>query len=69
MKFLSRRILALCILATCAASATAQSAPLADLDAYITKAMADWQVPGLSIAVVRNDSVICLLYTSDAADE
>ena len=27
-------------------------------DAYITKAMADFKVPGLAIAVVRNDSVI-----------
>jgi CubicO group peptidase (beta-lactamase class C family) len=63
MKLLSRRLvahflLAVCILATSAASAAAQSAPLAGLDAYITKAMADWQVPGLSISVVRNDSVI-----------
>jgi CubicO group peptidase (beta-lactamase class C family) len=30
----------------------------AGLDAYITKAIADWEVPGLAIAVVRNDSVL-----------
>ena len=32
--------------------------PLADLDRYVEKALADWKVPGISIAVVRNDSVI-----------
>lgn len=28
------------------------------LDAYIAKAVADWEVPGLAISVVRNDSVL-----------
>lgn len=32
--------------------------PDADLDAYIARGMQDWKVPGLSIAVVRNDSVV-----------
>jgi CubicO group peptidase (beta-lactamase class C family) len=32
--------------------------PLAGLDAYIEKAIADHKVPGLAISVVRNDSVI-----------
>jgi len=32
--------------------------PFPALDAYITKAMADWKVPGLSLAIVRNDSVV-----------
>lgn len=40
------------------AQVRAQAAPLAGLDAYITRAMVDWEVPGLAIAVVRNDSVI-----------
>ena len=40
------------------AAASARQAPLAGLDAYITQAMKDWEVPGLAIAVVRNDSVI-----------
>jgi CubicO group peptidase (beta-lactamase class C family) len=35
-----------------------QPAPLTGLDAYIQAAMRDWEVPGLAIAVVRNDSVI-----------
>ncbi|MBC7790562.1 MAG: serine hydrolase [Anaerolineae bacterium] len=40
---------------------TASAAPNgfpAELDAYIAKAVKDWEVPGLSIAIVRNDSVI-----------
>ena len=36
----------------------AQPAPLTGLDAYIQGAMRDWEIPGLAIAVVRNDSVI-----------
>jgi CubicO group peptidase (beta-lactamase class C family) len=32
--------------------------PLAGLDKYVEKALKDWNVPGISIAVVRNDSVI-----------
>lgn len=36
----------------------AQAAPLDGLSAYIESAMKDWNVPGLAIAVVRNDSVI-----------
>ena len=33
-------------------------APLEGLDDYISRTMVDWQIPGLAIAVVRNDSVI-----------
>jgi CubicO group peptidase (beta-lactamase class C family) len=36
----------------------AQPAPLTGLDAYIEAAMRDWEIPGLAMAVVRNDSVI-----------
>ena len=32
--------------------------PLAGFDAYVTKAMAEWKVPGVAIGIVRNDSVI-----------
>src|SRR5438309_7868656 len=32
--------------------------PYAGLDAYITKAVQTWKIPGLSVAIVRNDSVI-----------
>jgi CubicO group peptidase (beta-lactamase class C family) len=40
-------------------SAAAQSKePYPGLDAYVTKAIDTWKIPGLSIAIVRNDSVI-----------
>jgi CubicO group peptidase (beta-lactamase class C family) len=39
-------------------AAQAQSKPLQGLDDYITKSMADWKIPGLALAIVRNDSVI-----------
>lgn len=47
----------LSILALQARAVGAQE-PFPGLDAYITKAMADWKVPGLAIAIVRNDSVL-----------
>ena len=40
------------------ASASAQKNPLAGLDAYVERAMKEWHVPGLAIAVVKNDSVV-----------
>jgi len=43
--------------ATAAGVAGAQE-PYPGLDAYITKAVQTWKVPGLSVAIVRNDSVI-----------
>ncbi len=39
-------------------SARAQSAPIPGLDSYVEAAMLAWNVPGLAIAVVRNDSVL-----------
>jgi CubicO group peptidase (beta-lactamase class C family) len=56
-----RTVPALALIATLASAASpvsAQTAPLTGFDAYITKAMQDWKVPALAIAVVRNDSVI-----------
>jgi CubicO group peptidase (beta-lactamase class C family) len=38
----------------------AQTAELVGLDTYIRQAMMDWEIPGLAIAVVRNDSVVFL---------
>ena len=39
--------------------AAAQSKePYPGLDAYVTNAIETWKIPGLSIAIVRNDSVI-----------
>jgi CubicO group peptidase (beta-lactamase class C family) len=39
-------------------TAAAQAAPLRGLDAYVASGMDDWLVPGLAIAVVKDDSVI-----------
>ena len=47
-------VLALCL----HAPVSAQARPLAGLDAYIEQAIKDWEVPGLAIAVIRNDTII-----------
>ena len=41
-------------------TAAAQKAPLQGFDAYITKAMQDWKVPALAIAVVKDDSIVLM---------
>ncbi|NIN73045.1 MAG: serine hydrolase [Gemmatimonadetes bacterium] len=38
----------------------AQEDPLEDLDEYILKSMTEWQVPGLAVAIVKDDSVVLL---------
>ena len=49
---------AVAVLALAAASAaSARAEPLEGLDDYVAKAMADWEVPGLAIAVVKDDAV------------
>ena len=59
-QFLS--LIALSLLTTAAAGRAFAAAdttdPLAGLDAYIEKAMADWQVPGLALAIVKDGKVI-----------
>src|SRR5829696_4800636 len=45
-------------IALAAPVAGAQLEPYPGFDAYVTKAMADGKVPGLALAIVRNDSVI-----------
>src|SRR6266852_1870006 len=42
----------------CAHSAAAQSGPPADLDAYVTRAMKTFGVPGLSVAIVKDGKVV-----------
>ena len=37
-----------------------QQAPLRDFDAYVARGVRDWRVPGLAIAVVKDDSVVFL---------
>ncbi|HUF52023.1 MAG TPA: serine hydrolase [Longimicrobiales bacterium] len=39
-------------------AALAQARPLTGLDAYIEQALREWEVPGLALAVIRNDTVI-----------
>ncbi len=36
----------------------AQEAPSKDFDEYVNKALKDWDVPGLAIAIVKNDQVV-----------
>ncbi|MFB0515052.1 MAG: serine hydrolase domain-containing protein, partial [Candidatus Neomarinimicrobiota bacterium] len=38
--------------------AHAQVDPLSGLDSYITRAMEDWELPGLAIAIVKDDEVV-----------
>lgn len=40
------------------AQQTARPPSLDDLDAYITQGVRDWRIPGLAIAVVKDDSVV-----------
>jgi CubicO group peptidase (beta-lactamase class C family) len=44
--------------ATAGAQDADTRAAVADFDAYVAKGVRDWEVPGLSIAVVRNDTVL-----------
>jgi CubicO group peptidase (beta-lactamase class C family) len=61
----SRRLIgiAVALLVATVTPSHAQQAPPpagfpAALDAYLAKAVADWEVPGMAIAIVRNDSVL-----------
>ena len=38
--------------------AHAQQAPLAGLDEYVNKAINDWGVPGVAIAVIKDDRIV-----------
>src|SRR5215471_3285841 len=42
------------------AQKTAAKPSLAGFDQYIAKAMQDWKVPALAIAVVKNDSIVLM---------
>lgn len=42
------------------AQKTTAKSSLAGFDQYVTKAMQDWKVPGLAIAVVKNDSIVLM---------
>jgi CubicO group peptidase (beta-lactamase class C family) len=47
-----------CLLMLWTAVAARAQEPFPGLDAYIANAVAEWHVPGLGIAIVRNDSII-----------
>ena len=56
----SRALLACALLATAPPLSAQKRDPWPAFDAYVQQGVKDWQVPGLSIVVVRNDSVIFL---------
>jgi len=39
-------------------SVAAQDAPLQGFDDYVNRAIKDWEVPGLAIAVIKNDKIV-----------
>jgi len=41
-----------------APSARAQEAPLQGFDEYVNKALKDWEVPGVGVAIVKDDKVV-----------
>lgn len=53
----SRVLLALLITAIPAA-AQSRAAQVRELDAFIVKGLRDWEIPGLTVTIVRNDSVL-----------
>lgn len=50
-------VLLLLVLVT-APLASAQPAPLAGFDDYVLKAMREWEVPGVAVAIVKNDAIV-----------
>ena len=38
--------------------ASAQEAPLNEFDDYVNKALREWEVPGLAIAIVKDDRIV-----------
>lgn len=48
----------LAIMVCVSQSVSAQEAPLNGFDDYINKALRDWEVPGLAIAIVKKDQVV-----------
>jgi CubicO group peptidase (beta-lactamase class C family) len=47
-----------CVAAAAFGSRGLAQEPFPGLDAYVSKGMADWRIPGLALAIVRNDSVL-----------
>ncbi|HEX7089152.1 MAG TPA: serine hydrolase [Longimicrobiales bacterium] len=51
-------MLTVVLAAALAAPASGQPGPLQGLDAYVEKAMSDWEIPGLAIAVVKDGETV-----------
>ena len=61
MKFQSRAnrfVILILILFISSVSAVAQDAPLQGFDDYVNKALKDWDVPGVAIAVIKDDKIV-----------
>lgn len=58
MRYRSLRKAALLIFTICAGSAFAQDSPPADLDDYVARAVKTFEVPGLSLAIVKDGKVV-----------
>jgi len=52
------RFFSLIVMVFCAVSVRAQSGPPADLDSYVARVMKAFDVPGLSVAIVKNGKVV-----------
>jgi len=54
-----RHISIFSLIALCFVSlAAGQSAPLTGLDEYIEKARQDWKIPGMAVAVIKDDKIV-----------
>jgi CubicO group peptidase (beta-lactamase class C family) len=60
MKSRMKSLIVYCMLLTVASGgvARAQEAPLQGFDDYVNKALKDWEVPGVAIAIIKNDSLL-----------
>ena len=61
MKFQSRTnrfVVSILTLFIGSLSAIAQDAPLRGFDDYVNKALEDWGVPGVAIAVIKDDKIV-----------
>ncbi len=52
------RLIAVLLFISLTAPLNAQQSKIKEIDDYLTKAAADWQMPGVAVAIVKNDSVI-----------
>ncbi len=58
MRRVKTLVIGLLFLAMTSAPVRAQETPLNGLDDYVNRALKDWEVPGVAIAVIKNDKVV-----------